>query len=301
MILYYALGGGLGHIARSIAVIGQAPAAIQNSIRLLVSSNCAEAARPVCPCPMDTVPEEAMAIRRLYRCFLDRYLNLHGFTCMVLDTFPFGLVGEWSTFAPELPRILVGRYLRWDIYQKSVKPLLSPTWPQVSLMIEDQDVEYMSDMSRHSRLMQCNSLLSLARPDDYAMSVGRRPVWCVVHSGSAQELATLVGISRQLMAEQGVAGTSKILTPDQGGFPLEQNLRGFTDVVSGAGYASCAAAKINDGKVRYHLHAFSRRYDDQELRLSRLRMGRWGENHTPENGKNAGQLLWDEVAGLRKS
>lgn len=297
MILHYALGGGLGHIARSLALIAQAPPGLRERIRLLVSSRSAGAARPICPCPLDIVPDDAMATSRKYARFFDRYIAAHHFSCLVLDTFPFGLVGELSGAAPALPRVLVGRYLRWDAYMRRVGPDDSAIWPTLSLMIEEQSEEYIAEISRHSRVLQCNSPLSLARPE--AVHAGEAlKSWCVVHSGSPEELAELSLIARRLMAGQGVAGDPVIITPEQGIFPLELDPGRFSDVVAGAGYASCAAAKILEGRVRYHLHPFQRRYDDQGLRLQRLRTGVWGGGGTASDRGNSGPFLWDEVRKL---
>ncbi len=297
MILYYALGGGLGHIARSLALIAQAPEALRGRIRLLVSSRSAEAARPVCPCPMDIVPDEAMATHQLYSKFLARYLGSHRFSCMILDTFPFGLLGELADKAPELPRFMVGRYLRWNVYRKRGGELSAAVWPRFSIIIEEQDEEYMAEISRHSLIAHCNAPISLARQENVSVSEGGSS-WCVVHSGTEEELNKLLILAGSLMSARGIAGNPKVVTPGQGVFPIEQNLSGYSDIVSGAGYASCAASKILEGRVRYHLQSFPRRYDDQELRINRLRAGTCGVAHEDSGGVHAGTLLWNEVRGV---
>jgi len=297
MILYYALGGGLGHIARSLALIAQAPEALRGRIRLLVSSRSAEAARPACPCPMDNVPAKAMATARNYSLFLDSHIKAHRFSGMILDTFPFGLLGEWADKAPELPRFMVGRYLRWDEYKQRVGRLSAAVWPRFSIMIEEQNEEYMAAISSHSLIAQCDAPLSLARPENISFPEDR-PSWCVVHSGAAEELDALITSARNLMAERGICGNAEVITPSREIFPLEQNLAGYSDIVSGAGYASCAASKVLEGSVRYHLQPFLRRYDDQELRIQRLRDGRWGVAREDAGGVHAGTLLWDEVRGV---
>jgi hypothetical protein len=294
MILYYALGGGLGHIARSLVLIDQAPEELRGQIRLLVSSRSAEAARPVCPCPLDIVPLDAMVNGRTYASFLDSYINKHRFSCIIVDTFPFGLLGELAMTAANIPRFMIGRYLRWDSYKQRIEKLSAAVWPIFSVMIETQSEEYLTVIRHHGQVVQYNSPLSLARAENISLSE-KVPAWCVVHSGEEEELNALLKFARQLMLHSGAAGEPEIITPDQQVFPLEQKLDRFSDVVSGAGYASCAASVVLKDTVRYHLHPFPRRYDDQESRVQQIRNGSWGVTDRGAGQINAGQLLWDEV------
>jgi hypothetical protein len=293
MILYYALGGGLGHISRSLALLAHAPQPLPTAIRLLVSSRSAEVARPVAPCPMDLVPERAMADRRLYVRFLDEYLRRYDVTCIVLDTFPFGLLGELKHAASGLPRVLVGRYLRWDAYRERCGDLSGALWPRVSVMIEEQDHAYQEQMARHGRVIAASGPISLARPAN-GTERDARPACAVVHSGPPEEMDRLAAMARRVMAGYGVEGMPEVFTPDKGVFPVERSLSRFTDVVSGAGYAGCAAAAVLKGRVRYHLHPFPRRFDDQSLRLRRLREGTWEDASTGDASRTAA-ILWGEV------
>jgi len=297
MILYYALGGGLGHISRSCALIARAPDSLRSRIRLLVSSAGAEVARPFCPCPLDRVPAQAMADRTLYRRFLARYLARYPFTCVVLDTFPFGLVGEWRHLAPELPRVLVGRYLRWQACRERCGDPAGAVWPKVALMIEQQETVYLEELSRFSRTVTARWPVSPARPTD-GPAGGVAPACCIVHSGPPEEVVRLADLARRVMAERGIAGAPEIFTPEAGLFPVERHLSRFSDVVAGAGYAACAAAAVLNGRVRYHLHPFPRRFDDQVLRLGRLREGLWGDT-SGGDGSTVASLLWGEVVSCQ--
>jgi hypothetical protein len=299
MILYYALGGGLGHISRSLALLAHAPEPLLPAIRLLVSSRSADAARPCSPCPMDVVPAWTMADRGLYLHFLDEYVHRHDFSCIVVDTFPFGLLGELRHSAPHVPRILVGRYLRWDAYRERCGDLVSAVWPRVAVMIEDQERTYLEEAERHSRIITAQWPVSLARLTD-GPGTGIQPACCIVHSGSPAEIDRLMVMALRLMAERGIDGSPEMFTPEKGLFPIERRLSRFSDVVSGAGYASCAAAVVLKGRVRYHLHPFPRRFDDQALRLRLLREGRWGDNSAGTASSTA-SVLWGEVELLSVS
>lgn len=276
MILYYALGGGLGHIARSFALIEHAPPALLRRVRLLVSSINAGVARPHSPCPMDQVPERAMADRDLYAQFLTDHLRRHKFTHLVTDAFPFGLLGELRHLAPEIPRVLVGRYLRWDAYRKRCGSLEGAAWPRFAIMIEQQEPSYLDEMERNSGIAAARWPVSLARPYDAAVRM-KRGACCVVHSGPPDEMSRLIDAAHRITDELGLEGRTEVFTPETGVFPLERHLSRFSDVVTGAGYAACAAAAVLKGRIRHHLHPFPRRFDDQGLRLKRLRAGQWGD------------------------
>jgi hypothetical protein len=296
MILYYALGGGLGHIARSFALIEHAPQALLRGIRLLVSSKSAGVARPHSPCSMDLVPDRAMADRALYAQFLADYLRRHNFSRLVTDTFPFGLLGELTHLAPEIPRVLVGRYLRWDAYLKRCGSFDGAAWPRVAIMIENQESPYLDAMERNSSIVAARWPVSLARPHE-APVLMKRGACCVVHSGTPDEMSRLINAAHKVTDELGLEGTPEVFTPETGVFPLERHLSRYSDVVTGAGYAACAAAAVLNGRIRYHLHPFPRRFDDQKLRLKRLRAGQWGD-HSGGDASTVAGILWDMIRNL---
>lgn len=296
MILYYALGGGLGHIARSFALIEKAPEKLLPAIRLLVSSKSAAVARPHSPCPMDTLPARVMSDSALYAKFLNEYLDRHNFSCLVMDTFPFGLLGEFKNIEPDLPRVLVSRYLRWDVYRERCGILNGALWPQTVLMIEQQEDVYLETMECNSRVIEAPWPISLVRPEEVTAHMDR-PACCVVHSGSRKEMIILMETAYKITEERGPAGAPDIFTPEKGLFPLERHLSRYSDIVTGAGYAACSGAAILKGRVLYHLHPFPRRFDDQELRLKRMQEGRWG-NSTTGNASTAASILWNEVFRL---
>jgi hypothetical protein len=301
MILYYALGGGLGHISRSLALMEHAPARIRGRIRMLVSSQSAAVARSLVQCPMDMVPDSVMTNRGDYLRFLDKYLAEHRFTCMVVDTFPFGLLGELASASAALPRVLVGRYLRWDAYCKRVGDLNQAIWPGAAVLIEEQAGDYLEQLQRHTRTIPAAGPVSLCFHPDTALPSplrGESPACCIVHSGTPDEIDILRDRARRVMAGLGIAGEPKIVTPQQGIFPVERRLSGFSDVVAGAGYASCAAAAVLQGKVRYHLHPFPRRFDNQALRLRRLEEGTWGGADPAGGAARVARALWEEVGAI---
>ncbi len=290
MILYYALGGGLGHIARSFALVEHAPKSLKGRIRLLVSSKSSPAAEPGFPCPVDRVPDTVMNDVGRYPRFLADYFKKHKFACIVVDTFPFGLLGEMKYFMPDVPRILIGRYLRWDVYHDMCGTENGAIWPNDSIVIEEQEKVYDEILHRHSSVTKVCSPISAARPSD-APVTSARPALSIVHSGSKAEMSRLMAEARRIMADNNIPGPPRVITPETKIFPVERNLSGITDIVAGAGYASCAAALVLKGRVRYHLYPFRRRYDDQALRLKRLTDATWTDGAADGASRISG-ILW---------
>ncbi len=293
MILYYALGGGLGHLTRSLVLIEHAPERLRSKIRILVSSKSAGAAERSFPCPVDRVPDAAMADPAGYERFLAGHFEKHHFQCVVMDTFPFGLLGEMKYRLPHIPRVLIGRYLRWDAYREACGTITDASWPEDAVVIEDQDDLYDRELKKHCFVTMARSPLSAVRARDIP-DAPLKPACCVVHSGIGAELALLVDSARRIMAEKGIPGTPHVFTPDNALFPMERYLSGFSDIVTGAGYASSAAAVSLGGRIRYHLTSFERKFDDQGLRLQRLKNGTWPGGGSGDPSRTA-RVLWDLV------
>lgn len=291
MVLYYALGGGLGHLTRSLVLIERAPEHLRSRIRILVSTGSSGAAQRSFPCPVDRVPGPAMADAASYGKFLAGYFEKHRFRCVVMDTFPFGLLGEMKYGLPHIPRILVGRYLRWDIYHQACGMIDDAIWPEDSILIEEQDDLYDRELKKHCFVTVARSPLSAVRAGDLP-DAPSKPACCIVHSGSDAELARLTEQALRIMAEKGIAGVPRVFTPDDTLFPMERHLSGFSDVVTGAGYASSAAAVSLAGRIKYHLTPFERKFDDQGLRLQRLKNGSWPDGRSGTPSQTA-RVLWD--------
>jgi hypothetical protein len=293
MILYYALGGGLGHLTRSLALIEHAPETLKSQVRILVSTKSAHAAQRSFPCPVDRVPDRVMADAGGYEKYLTDYFKMHSFRCVVMDTFPFGLLGEMKYKMPHAPRVLVGRYLRWEAYRAACGGVDDAAWPEDTVVIEQQDAVYDSELRNHGFVAMAPWPVSPIRPPDLP-DPSAEPACCIVHSGPPAEIDQLVHLAKRVMAEKCIPGLPRVFTPENALFPMERHLSGFTNIVTGAGYASCAAALVLKGHVQYHLNPFKRKFDDQNLRFERLERGTW-PGGGPGNVSHAARILWDLV------
>jgi hypothetical protein len=280
MILYYALGGGLGHITRSLAVL-QRMNGKSDGIRLLVSSNLAAVAAPVCSCPIDYVPKEVMSSRPEYYRYLTDYLKARRVATIILDSFPFGIVGEWAGIAPEIPRLLIARSLLWREYSAHIGSADGP-WPSKALVIEPLDPLYFSQLKKNADLefldapivLDTDKLTSPGVKSSLSRS-GASSDWVVAHSGPEEERAALLGFAQELMRRQGRSERPAVIFPDQNLYPAEPALRRFANIVTGAGYNMAALALRNRDHCRHYLYPFKRRFDDQHQRAAKLSEGTW--------------------------
>ncbi len=299
MILYYALGGGLGHITRSLAIIrhlGRAAA----RFRLLVSSEHAGLAAAACPCALDVVPADVMASRQHYYRFLQDHLRQHRVASIILDSFPFGIVGEWAAVAREVPRFLIARDLKWTAYASAVNVDNGP-WPCAGLAIEPLDPAYRLNLEDRLDLDVLNRpiVLPLEQPfGTLPVDHGRSNDWVVAHSGPPAEQELLLRFARERMRERD-AGPEEPSTifPKQGIYPAEPLLLRYKQVVTAAGYNLAAFGMLHRSTFTHHLLPLDRRFDDQYARVARIREQAWLEGGEGGAAQAAAWVLGRATAG----
>lgn len=267
MILYCAMGGGLGHISRSLAILNRSPW-LAGRTRLMTSSAIAGLTSGHCPCPVDHVAGEILTSKRKYTAFLSRHLKRHRVQLVIVDTFPSGIVGEWGWVKPSIPMILVARHLKWKEYIGGIAGGAGVS-PAHTLAVEPLDDGQMIALENCGEVSQLDSPITMEQPDSGSPKRGL----LVVHSGPAEELAELKKIAQERASD---AGTVELISPDRGVYPVESFMRDYSTIVSGAGYNMSALAVQAPPGVTHILHPFQRRYDDQFLRASRIGEGMWG-------------------------
>lgn len=273
-ILYYAPGGGLGHLTRAITILDRIDAA-GLSARILASSLHAPLAARASRHPVDTCPAGVIGTRRAYQAFLSGYLAEHAVEAVVLDTFPWGIVGEWKDLAPDLPRLLVARSLKWNSYAERVRHDgrgRDFSVPGKILAIEPLEESY------HGLLGRFGAITSLEEPviDDAPAPEGPLIDRClVVHAGDDAEQRDLLEYARTAMKRENRHVEIDTVFPDREIYPARELSGRYRYVVSGAGY-NMAAESTRAGADRTHLlFPFNRKFDDQHRRAELIRNGMW--------------------------
>jgi hypothetical protein len=266
MILYYAVGGGLGHISRSLAILNRSPWLAERT-RLMTSSALAGLAVGASPCPVDHIAGEIIASKRKYAAFLSGYIKRHRVRLVIVDTFASGIVGEWGWVRLSIPVLLVARHVKWKEYVERISGGTDVA-PAHTLAVEPLDDEQAEALGNCGEVSQMDSPITMEQPD----RGGSKREALVVHSGPVEELAELKKIAQERVCG---AEAVEVFSPGRGVYPVESFIRDYSTIVSGAGYNMSALASQAPPGVTHILHPFERRFDDQFLRARRIAEGMW--------------------------
>ena len=241
MILYYALGGGLGHLTRARKVLGEEEAV------LLTASGHARDPRVTGGRPVIPVPRRLGHDRAAFRAWLTMLLDDLQPDELLVDAFPGGILGELCGI--ELPPArLIARALRWDAYARRLDGPL-PEYDTVHAL-EPLGYDPPGPVEPLS--------LPHAAPGEPLLD---EPHTLVVHAGPEDELQQLLAHAR---------GKTLVIHPrHQDVYPVEPHLAHAEHIVTGAGFnAIHETAPYRD---RHTAVPFPRELDDQYARAAMIR------------------------------
>ncbi len=294
-ILYYAMGGGLGHLTRTLAIADEL-GTLASSLRVLGSSDLMPMVLASSGHVLDRLPGDKLVSKESYYGFLSEYIDRHQFASIILDTFPFGMVGEWLTLAKDIPKMLIARSLRWDRYADVINMNKNGghQYPLHTLVIEPLDSDYEAELREHSAVAYLHEPILRGRSPrrEGAESPGLVNRCAVVHSGNENERDLLHGYASKLLQEMKMSVPIDTIFPDQKIYPADDLLSSYAYIVSGAGYNMAAMASQAGPCRRHFLFPFTRKYDDQHTRKSNVESGLW-KNTTPDGAGKAARWIRD--------
>jgi hypothetical protein len=268
MILYYAVGGGLGHLTRGrrvLEVLG-----LQDRAAFVTASPYAGDARVTGDIPVIEVPPHLERAPAEHRAWLRNLIRERGAERLIADAFPAGIQGELSGLAIAMDH--VARILRLDEYRRAVTedmPRFDTTW-----VVEELEPEHEAFVCAQSERVVA---LDLTVPTTRA---ALEPFWLVVHSGPEDEVTELVEYAanlRDLAADRPerivVASPCRVGLPAgfewTNEYPVTHLYPRATRIISAAGFNVMCETAAWAGK--HHVVPFARRFDDQYLRAARRR------------------------------
>jgi UDP:flavonoid glycosyltransferase YjiC (YdhE family) len=275
--LYYALGGGYGHVTRARRVL-QALCLAEEATIIAGSAALAEL-RNARGIPTIAVPPELERSVDQHRRWLEMLVREQQVERLLVDTFPAGIHGELSGLAtPGLRVDYVGRLLRWDAYAHAV-PAAPPRFHS-AFAVEELTAPHAAFLKANSDAMQPLDLAPIAAIDSLDQGIGvPEPYSLVVHSGPAAEVLELIDHCRTVRALDGtderivvVTGASIVLPDDVerlDRFPASPLFSAATRIVSAAGFN--VILESEPWRHKHHVVPFDRRFDDQYLRAARRR------------------------------
>lgn len=261
MILYYAAGGGLGHVVRGRAVLEALGLAGQAAIA--TSSPYADE-RVSGGIPLVRVPP-------LPDLDVDR---------TIVDTFPAGIQGELAS-CRSAPRLdYVARLLRWEVYRRAVPGRLP--FFDTAYIVEELTPEHDAFVRAHSGNVVHLDLSAPPQPGE------AEDFWLVVHSGPEEEVRELVDYTRELMALD-AHPPERVLVATRCSIALEPPFEGVDALPASALFPRAArivsAAGFNvmretaPWQEKHSVLPFARKFDDQFLRAARR--GRFSSANAP--------------------
>jgi hypothetical protein len=229
--LYYALGGGLGHLTRARKVLE----ALGLDAVLLTASPFGGDPRVTGPHRALKVPRRLGHDRDAFRRWLEPLLR--GADELIVDTFPGGILGELCGL--ELPpATLIARRLRWEAYE----PRLDGPLPRYERTYE------VEPLGVGAPLELPHAPIGAPLSDE--------PHWLVVHAGPRHELDALIAHAE---------GAPKLIVVSNAGvYPAAPHLAHAERVITAAGFN--AWHENARWRERHTMVPFPRALDDQFAR-----------------------------------
>ncbi len=276
MILYYALGSGLGHLTRARAVINSL--SLGPEVTILTDSRHEIGSANVVRMPVELSDDRAQAAA-----WLRGQIGELAPSEFYLDAFPCGLLGEldadfWCESLSNLPITHLARLLRFDRY-KTVIPE-RPIKLNRTLILEELTPEHRLYVDALSLEVHDFGVLhdpSDVTPPQALELLQRHPeFWLVVHLGSDAELRRLVDYAHRLqkkMADQStivVVSDKKISVSGVVSvsiYPADALFDSARQIITACGFNSMRQLERYSDK--HFFLPFERVFDDQYTRAGR--------------------------------
>jgi len=277
MLLYYAMGGGLGHLTRAAAFLHTLSLARESAI--ITSSSFADDPRVVGGIRTIRPPAFLEDDPARFGEWIRQIIAKEKPSRFVVDSFPVGILGELSGLSldPGCELWHVARLLKWSAYAKRIGgagiPRYDVVWETETLNPDhDAMLRTMAISLRHIQLTDPPPAIGVPRIE------GRH--WLVVHSGPPDEVEDLLSYAVEMRAREkqnvrivlvsavrpNVSAPSVSMIDVYPAWPLFPHA---DRIISGAGFN---VMRQTEPYRRFHRFVpFPRALDDQYSRASRAR------------------------------
>ena len=203
-LLIYALGGGWGHLNRSLALARVA--ASKYKIKLISNSPYVSEI-DLKNCEVLTISHQAGF--KQTRSIIEQTIEQVSFDCLLVDTFPRGLGGELTDLAAKVkqPKILINRYLKPEYTQRyCLEEFVRQNYPQILIPGENtpsafahlpQAIKTPPWLIRSSH--ELTALPGAAALLGLTIEQARQPLIVILASGYRAELALYGAIANSLV------------------------------------------------------------------------------------------------------
>lgn len=280
MIVYYAPGGGYGHVCRGLKVLAALEASEQATVICSPDSVIDESfpSATLLPIPRNS-KEDISAFRTWLYSLLDR---LHP-ERIYIDTFPAGLLGELLCCDDIMvyPLYYIARRMQWSMYAAIARqcPFVFTGAYSVEPLEEPHRVYSVSTSKRYA-MLELPYVESSETVDSEVLpaSLDRSlPLWGIVHSGAASEVETLLNYAQQTASIEKKEVQRILISPEKPArlsrdvlwkscFPASKLYPFFNRIFTGCGFN--AMHETVPFRKKHRWIPFERRFDNQFWRAA---------------------------------
>ena len=274
-LVYYAMGGGLGHLTRARALLHTLD--YEGRVTLISASEHARDPRVVGDCEVALVPAGLECDSQAFAGWIAKTLTAADADCLCVDAFPAGILGELSELcAPGIERWHVARRLRWSHYRERITGVVHFDRTYVVEPLEAGHGDY---LRAHSSVVE---RLCLRDPPSSLLSLPLTAAayWLVAHSGPAAEVEEILAYAAELRSLEDANVELWVLSPHApaqlpaatrvlNAYPAQSYLAAAARIFSAAGFNTmreCAPYR-----AKHTILPMPRRYDDQFERARQAR------------------------------
>jgi hypothetical protein len=277
-LVYYAMGGGLGHVVRARAVLYTL--GYTGRVTLISASAHARDPRVVGDWNVELVHPRLGHDPCAFARWIDATLTAARADCLCVDVFPAGILGELGGLrATGIELWHVARRLRWSQYNSLLAGAALKF--ERTFLLEPLEDSHEAYLRTHSRSVE---RLSLRDPpcEPTLVPLTAAAHWLVVHSGPAAEVEALLAYATELRARENARVELWVLTPEQAlaklpaqtyvqdVYPAQSHFAAADRIFSAAGFnimRQCAPHR-----AKHTVLPLPRRYDDQFERTLQNRL-----------------------------
>jgi hypothetical protein len=280
MILYYAPGGGYGHVCRGLKVL----AACEPKETAVIICSPNSVPEETFPCvTLLPIPRNTKEDIAIYRTWLYGRLERLQPERIYIDTFPAGLVGE-LLYCPDVAAyqlLYVARRMQWSMYAAVARrcPFIFSGAYLVEPLEEPHRL-YTVSSSKKCAVLELPQLQSPVPPgpEDFPVQMDRSlPLWGIVHSGVAMEVETLLNYAQQAAGMENRVVQRLLISPEKpeqlsrdvswmSCFPACKLYPFFNRIFTGCGFN--AMHETIPFRKKHRWIPFERRFDNQFWRAT---------------------------------
>jgi hypothetical protein len=188
--LFYAMGGGLGHLQRCVALLKNTIAATNNAIICSASPHLPTFAQQH-GLRYYNVPTVWATDKPALTLFLTNLLQKEKIKTIYIDVFPLGIMGEWNEILPQFPAIelvYIARRMKWELYEPLIK--YSPQFSR-TLVVEDLQPDHWAFVCQTSTQI-IEQKVKAALLTTTTQCPIQEDFYLILHSEPAEEIAVLL-------------------------------------------------------------------------------------------------------------